>query len=232
MAKSAIVLLPGLDGTGLLFRRFAQWLPGDCEVRTVAYPADVHLTLSDYAREVTQAWPKGRVVLVAESFSGLVALTLLTETPVRPDAIVFCATFAEPPRPWLLRVVGAVPQAAGLAYWLPDFLLRFCCVGRAANASLADAVRAALRQVPVDVLVHRLRLVGARHSFFAEPSTIPCVYLQASGDRLVPAGAAAWFAKHFASFRLERIAGPHFLLQAEPQRCADVVNGLLREVVR
>lgn len=130
MAKSAIVLLPGLDGTGFLFQRFTQRLPGDCEVRTVVYPTDAHLTLSNYAREVTQAWPKGRVVLVAESFSGLVALTLLTETPVRPDAIVFCATFAEPPRPWLLRVVDAVRKRQALRIGCRIF----CCASVASGA--------------------------------------------------------------------------------------------------
>ena len=74
-----LVLLPGLDGTGLLFEPLLAALPSSIRTQVVAYPPDQSLSLAEYAALVRKLLPKGDVVLLAESFSGLVALSLLVE---------------------------------------------------------------------------------------------------------------------------------------------------------
>ena len=53
-----IVLLPGLDGTGLLFKPFVQLLPPELDVRILHYPRDRYLTYEQLAEEVAGQIPE------------------------------------------------------------------------------------------------------------------------------------------------------------------------------
>ena len=72
-----LILLPGLDSTGNLFRQFIHALPPDLETQVVCYPAtgdQRYATLLDYVRH--------RLPLThpsAESFSGPLAYALATD---------------------------------------------------------------------------------------------------------------------------------------------------------
>ncbi len=48
-------------------------------------------------------------ILLAESFSGLVALTLLEQYAIPLRGIIFCAAFAESPRHFLLKCLTILP---------------------------------------------------------------------------------------------------------------------------
>jgi pimeloyl-ACP methyl ester carboxylesterase len=108
-----LVLLPGLDGTGHLFRPFVAAL-SDVDTQAVSYPNDKALSLDEHARWALRHLAGDKVVLVAESFSGLVALRVLQEAPSRIAAVIFAGAFAEPPRPLLLRLTPLASRAAPL----------------------------------------------------------------------------------------------------------------------
>src|SRR4029453_15252743 len=99
-----VIVLPGLDGTGTLFGPLLRALTKDIRPTVITYPFDRILSLSEHAEWVSGQLPQEKSVLIAESFSGLVALTLLTETPSRFRSIIFVGSFAEPPRPFVLRL--------------------------------------------------------------------------------------------------------------------------------
>ena len=141
--------------------------------------------------------------------------------------MIFVAGFAEPPRPYLLRFAPLIPHAGSVLRAAPAFLLRQFCLGRSASAPQLAAVRRALAVVTPEVLGHRLSLVAARRSLFNRRFSVPCHYVQASDDHLVPKGAARWFASHFDEFHLEMIDGPHFLLQMRAEECAGIVEGVV-----
>src|SRR5687767_13530285 len=90
-----LVLLPGFDGTGKLFGPLQAALGTDVVSRTVRY--DAERSLEDYIDTVTRILPQENAVLVAESFSGPVALSLLARHPTRIKCAVLCATFAVSP---------------------------------------------------------------------------------------------------------------------------------------
>lgn len=227
-----LVLLPGLDGTGLLFEPLLAVLPSHIRTHVVSYPPDQPLSLAEYAALVRKHLPKGDVVLLAESFSGLVALSLLVEGVASIKAVIFVAAFAEPPRPYLLRLAPLIPHAGSVLRSAPAFLLRQFCLGRFASSQQLAAVRRALAMVTPDVLSHRLSLVAARRSIFNQRFSVPCHYVQASEDHLVPKGAARWFAAHFDAFHLETIDGPHFLLHMRAGECGGIIAGVVAGVAR
>ncbi|WKB51271.1 alpha/beta fold hydrolase [Eleftheria terrae] len=232
--KLRLLLLPGLDGTGLLFAPLLAALPAGVRAEVLRYPCEHPLTLAQHADVVEQAWPAdGRVVLLAESFSGLVALQLMQRRPPRLAGLLCVAAFAEPPRPWLLQLATRLPGSAHLARGAPDWLLRHACVGREADAATLALLRQALARVAPAVIAHRLALLRSVARPPAGPAgdLPPLRYLQALGDRLVPRRSAGWFQAHWPGCRVDAIDGPHFLLQARPGACARWVSEALATMV-
>lgn len=223
-----LLLLPGLDGTGRLFRAFAEALPPDVVPRVVAYAADRVLSLEEHAEVAARHLPDTGAVVLAESFSGLVALSLLARGGLPIRGVIFCAAFARPPRPLLLRFAPRVPLPGALVRVAPAFLLRRLCLGAAATREELALFRDVVASVPPRVTAGRLRLVARPHDFGSAHFGVPCWYLQATGDRLVPAASSRDFAERFERFTLERVEGPHFLLQARPRECARVVARIVR----
>lgn len=221
-----LVLLPGLDGTGWLFRRLLAALPREPKAKVVSYPNQA-LDLQQLAAHVLRQLPDRRVVLLAESFSGLVALTILANAAARVRAVIFVGAFAEPPRPFLLRLAPLASHAAGWVGSVPSFFLRRYCLGPEASAEELNELRQAIAAVAPGVLAQRLALVAKRHSFGALPSEVPAYYLKASMDKLVPASCASWFEQRFKPCGIEEVRGPHFLLQANPRDSAAVITRVL-----
>ena len=170
------------------------------------------------------------MILVAESFSGLVALTLLMNAQARFRGVIFVGAFAEPPRPLLLRLAPLVSRGAGLMRSAPAFLLRQFCLGNDATAADLKMLREALACVSPDVLAQRLQLIGTRHSFGKAPFEVPAYYIRAKQDRLVPATAASWFQQRFKQCEIDEIEGPHLLLQAKPKECATLLEKIVKRV--
>ncbi len=75
----ALVLLPGMDGTGRLFGRFLRALPPAYSPIVVGYPADKVITNDALVEHVQRFLPVDKpFALIAESFSGPIALRVAT----------------------------------------------------------------------------------------------------------------------------------------------------------
>jgi pimeloyl-[acyl-carrier protein] methyl ester esterase len=216
--------LPGLDGTGHLFAPLLGVLSKELRPQVISYPAGHPAGLDELAALVLRRLPQEKIILLAESFSGLVALALLANSPARLRGIIFVGAFAEPPRPLLLRLAPLVSRSAVLMRSAPSFLLRQYCLGKDATAADLKLLRETIAGVSPAVLAHRLELVGARHSFGRGRFEVPARYIRASGDRLVPARSAQWFQQRFRNCAVEEIDGPHFLLQAKPGSAARAIE--------
>jgi hypothetical protein len=68
------LLLPGMDGTGLLFDAFARHLAPRLNPRIVIFPTDVSLTYDELLQRIDV--PTKPFAIVAESFSGPLGIRL------------------------------------------------------------------------------------------------------------------------------------------------------------
>lgn len=211
-----LVLLPGMDGTGVLFAGFVHALRGALEASIVPIPREV---------ENWEAWlPLARAalptredyLLLGESFSGGVAMHLAAEAPPGLRGLVLVGAFARNPRPWLGRVIARLPLAPR-----PAFLL-----GRRAPALVRRAFADAVASVPARTLRARMRSLERLDARAALGRiTVPLLVLQAAQDRVVPARATQEILRLQPQARRVLLDGPHLLLQAEPARAAAVVLG-------
>src|SRR5688572_5234198 len=122
---------------------------------------------------VVRQLPSEKSVVLAESFSGLVALTLLASASARIRGIIFVASFAEPLRPLLLRMAPLVSRSPALMRSAPSFLLRQYCLGKEATATQLTVLRNAIALVSPRVLGQRLAMVASRHSFGRAFTDVP-----------------------------------------------------------
>jgi surfactin synthase thioesterase subunit len=53
---------------------------------------------------------------------------------------------------------------------------------------------------------------------------MPCCYIQATGDVLVPPKASLDFEAGVRNFELKTLRGPHFLLQARPRESVRIIE--------
>ena len=215
------VLLPGLDGSGDLFRDFLRFVPDPYAI-VVRYPDEASWVLDDYVRHAHRALPpESDCILVAESFSGPVALRLI-EHARRVKGLVLVASFSGCPHP-LLRCIP-IRLVASLRRWASSrVMLRTFCLGHEASDDLVDALTCLVRTMPSAVLAARLRLLRSLNEDHAHRRIdVPRLLLRARRDRLVLESKAARATDRNA--RAEIIDGPHFLLQARAAECWRVIE--------
>jgi len=214
-----IVLLPGMDGTGMLFRPWNDAKPENVELRVIDYPTDVALAYEDLLPLVRARLPQDRpYVLLAESFSGPLGLMLAAEAADRLCGLILCCTFAKNPQPVLklLRPFVTLVKFAGL----PAVLARLghrALFGRFANTQTQAALSASLRHLHPAVLGSRMRAVlDVDVTPLLSHVDVPVLYLSAEEDRVVPPSALRHLAQALPQMQVVRIAAPHMLLQTMP----------------
>src|SRR5712672_862384 len=108
LRRPKLVLLPGMDGTGKLFRGLLEVVSGNWPHRVVTYPTDRVMEYGEILELVERELAGEReMVLVAESYSGPIALRFAAAHPGRVAAVVLCASFVCSPLPrWLRWAVG------------------------------------------------------------------------------------------------------------------------------
>jgi pimeloyl-ACP methyl ester carboxylesterase len=97
LKKEPLVLVPGIDGTGLLFYRQIPSLSRSFEVTTTRH-RDQARTMDDLVddlhRTIADTAPERRVTLLGESFGGALTLSYALAHPERVERIVILNSFA------------------------------------------------------------------------------------------------------------------------------------------
>jgi pimeloyl-ACP methyl ester carboxylesterase len=217
MNEAALVLLPGLDGSGVLFRPLLGHLPSTLRPIVLSYPPDQMLGYDELLPIVLAALPTtSPFVLLGESFAGPLALKVAATRPHGLGAVILCATFIRNPV-WF--------RPAWLRYFSRPVAFRFFPVAQRCKALLAgystSELRAlsseALSQVRPEVLAHRVRTVlevDVRQELADCP--VPILYLRGDRDYVVPRHNMSEIAAARPSVQIARLPAPHMVLQTQP----------------
>jgi pimeloyl-ACP methyl ester carboxylesterase len=223
-----VVFLPGIDGTGISCEPLRPLLPRDVPVTVVRYPTDRLLSFEETLHCAMGQIPSAGKdpIVIAESFSGPVAIALIGSGRLRAKCLILAATFARTPRPIGLTILSTLPLEHMLRLPWPRCLLTHVIAGGEETTDLFLAMWQRVKNlVPARVMVHRLEVI--RHTDVRRwlPGVrVPSLYIQAAGDRSVPASALFDFAEGLADLRVVRLRGPHFILQARPREALDAIQ--------
>ena len=220
-----LVLLPGMDGTGKLFQPFREALGDRLASSVVSYPTDQCFSYEELEKRVVAALPIGTYVLMAESFSGPVAISLASRRPLGLRGVVLCNSFVTGPAPRGLQWFARAFQLGASPRFLRSLLMSSDC-----PASLVATVSEAIRSVRLEVLRQRLREVSrVDMSLALRACEVPILYLMGAGDRLLGKRGLEQITKVKPGVKTVVIDGPHFLLQCRPCEVVQAVEPILQE---
>lgn len=211
-----LVLLPGMDGSGSLFQPLVDQLGFSFDIRVIQYPAAEPLGYEALERLVISSLPKGEpFMLLGESFSGPIAISIAAAQPPGLTGLILCCTFAVSPRP-LLTALWPLARALSPRR-APSAVLDHLLLGRYSSKALSSALSSAVSSLSPAAFSARMRAIDTVNVLTKLKSiSVPVLYLQATEDRLVPPSSCALVQRELPAIRVISIAAPHCLLQAAP----------------
>jgi pimeloyl-ACP methyl ester carboxylesterase len=219
-----LIVLPGLDGTGVLSAPLCDQLAGSLDVEAIRYPHDL-VSYEDAARWLKPRLPTSDYGIVAESFSGPLAVMLAKERPAGLKALVLVASFARSPRPvppFFAAILYLLPIRSVLLIWLSRWLL----VGKWGKRSFPQDFASVIRPLPRRTLAGRLReVLRVNVVETLQDVAVPGLLVAASADALVPTRRAEDF--RAAGWNVVTVEGPHFLNLTRPHEVADAIKAFL-----
>lgn len=215
-----LVLLPGMDGTGKLFDPLLRQLPSHIKPAVIRYPTTDKLSyqaLTELARE--QVPRKQPYLLLGESFSGPIAISLAASAGAQLKGVILSCTFARNPRQFLSKFGVLVPSLPIHAWSMP--LLNQLLMGSFKDSDISNQLFEAVSQVPPEVMRYRLdEVMRVDETQALKNISKPILYLQGKEDYLVPASAALTIMQLAKQAEMIALDAPHLLLQVAAKEAA------------
>ena len=227
-----LVLLPGMDGTGELFTPFVRAFGSEFPVRIISYPTKEPLGYAELeAVARNQLPPEGSIILLGESFSGPIAISLAAACASRIKSLILCCSFARNPRPIFSGTrsfLGVLPVSL-----TPDWMLDQLLLGSFSKPELRSILSKVITAVDSSVIRARIAAVLSV-DVVDQLATIsaPVLYLRALSDRVVPRSASELALQFCPQMRIAKVNGPHLLLQAAPYETGEIVRAFVKETLR
>ena len=221
-----LVLLPGLDGSGLMFEPLLAVLPAQIPVKRVALGDFPSENRREQARVLAQQLGDTPCVVYAESYSGRLAYELARLPGVNIKHIIFAGSF-------LGRPSRRAYKAKHLPVWvikstvMPIWLVSRFLFGRYLPG-LVKLLHSAMATQSSGRLKQRLvQLTEAQDP--VESLAVPCTYVQASDDALVGPEALEAIRRVCPHLELLRVEGCHFIAQTQTEFCRDMIVAVMEK---
>lgn len=226
---TALTLMPGLHGTDALFQSLIPQLDG--LVESVNYPQDISQDYDSLFKwlETNFDWSKPRI-LIAESFSGPLALRLAHRFPESVEAVVIAASFcASPINPGL----ALLPLRPLFMVSPPTTALKHFLTGQEASQELLENLKSTVKELPSRILSQRVRSILSleQNNCPSLPHT-PILLLQAQHDNLIPWETQTMLEQHYPHADVRWLDSPHLLLQTRPEEAAGYIKDFLSTVAQ
>ena len=227
-----IIVLPGLDGTGKMLTGFVKVLGLNHDVEVMTYPNKNALSYEELVQIAISTLPKNQpYAIIAESFSGPIAVKIASLAGDNLKTIIFAASFIENPTifPKFLSMFakGAPLKSSALLR-----LAKPWTFGKWASRNFDTLLNEALNEVSHEVISSRIRsLMSANERTAFEAISLPMLYIQPSADRLVSKSNASKMRALNNAVQIKQVDGPHFILQTNPNDCAGSINLFLKNAV-
>lgn len=209
-----LVLLPGMDGTGLLFAPFVRALPDWVKPVVVSYPGDRPLDYNGHLEIVMVALPIDEpFVILGESFSGPLALMVAARRPKGLAGVILSATFITWPLVLPVRI-ARLAVSLGIFSLKSTRLFFRLVLGKNASSELKALFRVVLARLTPTVLAARARAVMAVNCTEELRSCpVPVLALVSDRDRIVSRRCPELMQRVRPDMEITRFDSPHLILQ-------------------
>jgi pimeloyl-ACP methyl ester carboxylesterase len=224
-----LVLLPGIDGTDVLFRPLIGQLPQSIRPLVICYPraSSSYEELIELVRRATSDIPD--MWILASSFGGPLAVMLAAAEPQRVRGIILCASFLRSPQRHLSRFRFA---AVAPVIWTIRATRRMPGLTRRGRGDVLRAAKSETwRRVAARDIAARVRSivdVDAREAL--QRCTQPVLCVQFENDQIVTQHSAEEIQRHGAAIKLVMLPGNHFAMFTRPGALAEEIVRFIEDV--
>lgn len=227
-----IIILPGLDGTGLMLKEFSEEISHFYDTEILTYPLDVALSYDELAETIFSQLPQNEdYIILAESYAGPLAIKIASQKPSGLIAIIFAASFAKKPNniPYLLTpLINIAPFSSKTL----TRMARPITFGRWGNAELDKLTYEAINTVNRNVLIkHVYDIMKVDTIETLKTIDIAMLYILPDSDKLVHQDSAKLMVAANPQISIIDIEGPHFILQSKPSECVNIIDNFISQLV-
>ncbi len=221
-----LVLMPGMDGSGLLYQPLSAKLKR-LGLEHQIEPLNPHQDKWAYIDYLEQKYSSQTqpLALVAESYAGHIATQIAIRGKLNIQKMVLMATFLQKPTR-LTQLEKLLPTSLIQKPPLPNLLLGKALFGKNSNQELLDLFFQAMDEVTSNQLTQRIRDMRQLTAPNEQLST-PALYIQASDDWLVPARNYQPFKKVFSNLGFSQLNGSHLIAQTQAEKCAFLIDSFV-----
>jgi pimeloyl-ACP methyl ester carboxylesterase len=231
MTETLLVLLPGMDGTGLLFEPLVKALPSEIKPIVVSYPAEIPMSYEQLLPIVIESLPKHEpFILLGESFSGPLAIMAAFQNQSNLKAVILCATFIRNPIPWLPNCFQYVTFTP-FFYLSRYFILAKALVAGYGSPTIMSLLRKAHGMVYPRVMAARARaILGVDVEKALSAIKVPIFFLGGTDDKVSPSKNLREIVRVRQDVQISLIQGPHLILQTKPDEAASLIGKMLKSL--
>ncbi len=225
-----IILMPGFDGTGRLFDPLLECVQDRSRYLVIRYDDD-YKTLEQHVEHLMDTLPEDRdIILVAESFSSLVALEMLERGLPCIKGVLIVAGFIRTPVPYLLGMARLFSPDFIRIFSTKSFITRPLFLAHGIRGHALELLDNVTHNLPNSVIEHRFRIIAEAKDFPSFTPDVPMGYLRAQHDLLVHQSALKDYQTFVPDLFVREVSGPHFILQAQPEACAEIIEEFYNQI--
>ncbi|WNC69137.1 hypothetical protein RI845_03025 [Thalassotalea nanhaiensis] len=215
-----LILLPGLDGTGNLFKALLEVLPNHITYQVIPL-SDECLNYSEQASQIANQIDTDEIIILAESYSGKIVYELC-KLDLNIKHIIFAASFIS--RPSLIsKFSSLLPIILIKKKFIPNQILSKLFFDSYNMSNSVSEVFESLNKVSNETLSSRLSLVSS----LDEPNdrfAVKATYIRPSNDLFVMPECIKPIKSTFQHLEVINVSGGHFILQSNPERCSEIIQ--------
>jgi len=229
MTNTLLVLLPGMDGTGVLFEPLLKALPREIRPIVVKYPADIPLSYEQLLPVVIESLPEhDPFILLGESFSGPLAIMAASRNQSNLKGVILCATFIRNPIPWIPNWFQHVTFAP-LFYFSRYFILAKALVAGYSSPMIMTLLWKAHSMVSPGVMAARARaILDVNVEKTLRDIKVPIFFIGGTDDKVSPPKNLREIVRTRQDVKVSLIPGPHLILQTKPDEAASIIGKILK----
>jgi surfactin synthase thioesterase subunit len=221
-----LVLLPGMDGTGVLLENFSANC--ECECLTIPLPEYGEQSLSELAKRIIDKLPDEDYFLLGESFSGALIPYLIQGASRKPNAVILVASFLHAPRPLIISLLRQIPLKKLMSLPGAKSIVKFLCMKGGTDEQF-NQFWDLLNKLDFSLIKSRLSTIKKMKPP-QDKFEIPTLCIVAKHDKLVTAHVSNKLRQTFYRSTIEMIDGPHFILQTKAVETAKLVNHFVAKI--
>ncbi len=227
-SNKVLILLPGLDGSGLLFEPLLNNLKG-VKTKVVSYPHDKKMDYKDLIQYVKESLPENEhFSILGESFSGPISIAIAAENHPNLDSLILVGTFIKNPVKFLPEWVRHLVCTPIMILAKPFIILKAYLAG-IRKLYLLKLIRRAYSRLNLSVLSLRIKeILSVNVTEQLRSVSVPTCYFRGKRDNMVSQKNLDEILEVKCDVNVYSLDTWHLILQTKPQECADLIENILR----